>query len=154
MTRATRRRTRASVTPSERRAAVEERRVRALEEALDVRLRSEDVYPILEVRNPLHGTAYRVLLPEFPSAESAFCTCTDFARRGLGTCKHLEAGFRWLSEHPETPPLLPREKVATRVTGVWKEIDQRVAALARDTARESLRYRRPGDVLFEGAKGR
>ncbi|MGD0249441.1 MAG: hypothetical protein ABSB97_00895 [Thermoplasmata archaeon] len=136
-------------TPGERRAAVDERRTRAVEEPLDVRLRSSDVYPVLEVRNPLHGTAYRVLLPEFPSASSALCTCTDFARRGLGTCKHIEAGYRWFGEHPDAVPLLPRGRGEPRTTGVWREVDRRLAHRARDPAPESLRWRRPGDVLFE-----
>jgi len=136
-------------TPLERREAVEERRNRAVEEPLDVRLRSSDVYPTLEVRNPLHGTAYRVLLPEFPRVASAMCTCADFARRGLGTCKHIEAGFRWLSEHPDATPLLPRGRSSSRLGGVWKEIDRRLLGLPREPGPESLRWRRPGAVLFE-----
>jgi hypothetical protein len=139
---------RRSATAGERRAAVEERRARAIEEPLDVRLRTAAVYPILEVRNPLHGTVYLVLLPEFPSIESAFCTCTDFARRGLGTCKHIEAGHRWLMDHPDATPLLPPGRVLRQRPGVWKEIDRRLAALPNDTGPESRRYRRPGQALF------
>jgi hypothetical protein len=138
-----------AATPAERRTAVDERRTRAVEEPLDVRLRSADVYPILEVRNPLHGTAYRVLLPEFPSVSSALCTCTDFARRGLGTCKHIEAGYRWLGDHPDAAPLFPRGRSVPRTAGLWKEVDRRLARRARDPAPESLRWRRPGDLLFE-----
>jgi hypothetical protein len=141
-----------AATAIERRTAVDERRTRSVEEPLDVRLRSADAYPILEVRNPLHGTAYRVLLPEFPSAASALCTCTDFARRGLGTCKHIEAGVRWLTEHPDAPPLLPRARSRTGTSGVWREVDRRLARQAHDPAPESLRWRRPGDVLFERRK--
>jgi hypothetical protein len=137
------------VTARERREAVDQRRTRAIEEPLDVRLRSADVYPVLEVRNPLHGTTYRVLLPEFPQVTSALCTCTDFARRGLGTCKHIEAGYRWLTDHPDPAPLLPRGRTLPRLTGVWKEIDRRLARVARETGPESGRWRRPGEILFE-----
>jgi hypothetical protein len=104
-----------------------ERRARSLEEPLDIRLTVRDPYPILEVRNPIHRTAYLVLLPEFPSDALRLCTCTDFARRGLGTCKHVEAAFRWLSFHPnEAPPAGsgPPERSAV----VWPEIDRRLQA--------------------------
>jgi hypothetical protein len=140
------------VSPGDRRAAVEQRRARAVEEPLDVRLRTAAVYPILEVRNPLHGTVYLVLLPEFPSMEAAFCTCTDFARRGLGTCKHIEAGHRWLAGHPDATPLIAPGRIPRQRAGVWREIDRRLAALPNDPEPESLRYRRPGGVLFERPK--
>jgi hypothetical protein len=139
-------------TPVERRAAVAERRTRAVEEPLDVRLRTAASYPILEVRNPLHGTAYRVMLPEFPAVGSALCTCTDFARRGLGTCKHIEAGFRWLTDHPDAIPLLPAARSGTSTSGVWREIDRRLSGRARDARSDSLKWRKPGDVLFERTK--
>jgi hypothetical protein len=123
-----------------------------MEEPLDVRLRTEVVYPILEVRNPLHGTVYLVLLPDFPSTEAAFCTCTDFARSGLGTCKHVEAGHRWLLGHPSATPLIPPGRVPRPRLGVWREVDRRLAALATDTGPESLRFRRPGQALFARTK--
>ena len=129
-----------------------DRRARALEEPLDVRLRTAEVYPILEVRNPLHGTVYLVLLPEFPSMEAVFCTCTDFARRGLGTCKHIEAGHRWLVDHPGTAPLVPPGRAPRPRLGVWKEIDRRIAAVPKDAGPDSRRYRRPGQALFERTK--
>jgi hypothetical protein len=103
---------------------------------------------MLEVRNPLHGTLYLVLLPEFPDRSSALCTCTDFARRGLGTCKHLEAGVRWLSSHEDIQPL-KEGRPRTDPAGVWKEIDRRLAAIPRSEGPESLRLRRPGAVLYE-----
>jgi hypothetical protein len=152
MSRSPRPRPSVGTTPGERQAAVDERRARALEEPLDARLRSAEVYPILEVRNPLHGTVYLVLLPEFPSTDSALCTCTDFARRGLGTCKHIEAGHRWLIGHPGTTPLLPPARGARATSGIWREIDRRLAALPNDRSPESGRVRRPGRTLFERPK--
>ncbi len=140
-------------TPAERNRAVGERKTRAVEEPLDVRLRTREVYPILEVRNPLHGTAYRVLLPEFPGAGSALCTCTDFARRGLGTCKHIEAGVAWLGEHPASPPLLPPRRGGVRSATVWKEVDRRISEGSRAGMPESERVRRAGAVLFERRRG-
>ena len=140
-------------TPADRSRAVGERKTRAVEEPLDVRLRTREVYPILEVRNPLHGTAYLVLLPEFPAVGSALCTCTDFARRGLGTCKHIEAGFAWFGEHPDAPPLLPSRRGGVRSATVWKEVDRRITEGSREGMPESERVRRAGAVLFERRRG-
>jgi hypothetical protein len=132
--------------------AVDQRRARALEEPLDVQLRSATPYPLLEVRNPLHETRYLVMLPEFPRRDAALCTCTDFARRGLGTCKHIEAGFRWRTDHPEAPSLRPP---GPRWSGaaLWRAIDQRNAAALRGNRPESVRWRRAGAVLFEHGPG-
>jgi hypothetical protein len=125
-----------------------ERRARAIEEPLDVRLKSADPYPLLEVRNPIHRTAYLVMLPEFPSPTPALCTCTDFARRDLGTCKHIEAGLHWLGAHPDArPPAILR--APARPTGVWTEIDRRekeLPPLSRLTGRE---LSRAGGALYE-----
>jgi hypothetical protein len=126
---------------------VADRRSRALEEPLDVRRRPAP-YPQFEVRNPLHGTSYRVMLPEFPRRASELCTCTDFARRGLGTCKHIEAAYRWASDHatePASPPSSARPGPSPE--SVWKEIDRRLAAPGAGPAPQRLR--RPGAALFE-----
>lgn len=130
--------------------AVTERRARAIEEPLDVQLRTAEPYPLLEVRNPIRRTAYLVMLPEYPSRSSALCTCTDFARRGLGTCKHIEAGLRWLSEHPDAPPLRPGADDAARTARLWKKLDLRAGAASKDPAPPSRRWRRAGATLFEG----
>jgi hypothetical protein len=130
-------------------SAVADRRARSIEEPLDVRLRTSVPYPLLEVRNPIHGTGYLVLLPEFPSRSGALCTCTDFARRGLGTCKHIEAGFRWLSEHPESPPLRSTDADSSRTCGLWKKVDQRLAQTVKDPSPPSRRWRRAGATLYE-----
>jgi hypothetical protein len=129
--------------------AVRERRTRSLEEPLDVRLRSRQPYPMLEVRNPLHRTVYLVLLPEFPSRSSALCTCTDFARRGLGTCKHIEAAARWLGDHGDATPLDPRSDHPRTVSRRWRRIDAQLAAAAREPGTDARRIRRAGAVLFE-----
>jgi hypothetical protein len=130
-------------TRAEERDAVAERRSRALEEPLAIRAREGAPYPLLEVRNPLHGTAYLVMLPSFPAREAELCTCTDFARRGLGTCKHIEAGYRWRQAHRPEPPAEPPAPAESR----WKEIDRRVASPGAGP--DSLRLRRAGRVLFE-----
>jgi len=135
--------------PSTPSAAVADRKARAVEEPLDVRLRSPEPYPLLEVRNPIHGTGYLVMLPEYPQRSSALCTCTDFARRGLGTCKHIEAALRWLADHPGAPPLRPIREDAPRTAEVWKKVDQRLAGAGRDPRRMSRRWRRAGEVLFD-----
>lgn len=90
------------------------------------------------------------MLPEFPARTSALCTCEDFARRGLGTCKHIEAAYRWKTEHPEVPPLLTRDRPASRTRGVWREVDRRLAgALARTEAADLRKWRRAGTVLYD-----
>ena len=100
----------------------------------------------LEVRNPVPGTRYDVLLPEFPLRSGGLCTCTDFARRGIGTCKHLEAAWLWLEAHPEGPPPAPPEGSES---ATWSEIDQRLRAAARSTKPDPIRYRLAGATLLE-----
>jgi hypothetical protein len=107
-----------------------------------VRPRGDAPFPELEVRNPVRQTRYRVLLPAWPSRESAMCVCTDFARRGLGTCKHLEAAWNWLAVHPE--PLPVRADVGRN--GAWARVDQARRALPRSVTPQTLRQ--AGDVLF------
>ncbi|MCI4365218.1 MAG: hypothetical protein L3K10_04050 [Thermoplasmata archaeon] len=129
--------------------AVAERRSRAIEEPLDVRCLRNEPFPLLEVRNPLHRTSYRVMLPTFPDRSVALCTCTDFARRGLGTCKHIEAGGRWLERHPQVPPSAPAPPFDP--APVWEEIDQRLERPVPPGVPDSLRWREAGAVLYERA---
>jgi hypothetical protein len=131
------------------RAAVAERRARSLEEPLDVRLRRGRPFVLLEVRNPLHRTMHEVLLPEFPSRESALCTCTDFARRGLGTCKHIEAGVRWLGEHPGTDPIESPPRLGARAARIWRRADAGLAAALRGGEIDPVRWRRAGRALID-----
>lgn len=130
-----------------RRTAVDERRQRAIEEALDVRVRSIDPYLELEVRNPIHRTGYHVLMPTYPTGDLALCTCSDFARRGLGTCKHIEAVRRWLEAHPE-PRAPGARKPRPRSTPLWAQIDRALRTRTKDPAPASQAWRRPGSLLF------
>jgi hypothetical protein len=114
-----------------------------------VRLRTRRPYTTLEVRNPLHRTVYLVLLPEFPDRVSALCTCTDFARRGLGTCKHIEAGVQWLADHPEAVALDGRSEHPRPTSRAWRRIDAAVAAATREPGTDARRVRRAGAVLLE-----
>jgi hypothetical protein len=124
-----------------------ERRARAFEEPLDLRRHSGSYYPMLDVRNPLHETHYVVMLPEYPDRSSALCTCADFARRGLGTCKHLEAAIRWLHFHPKDAA--PGPAGPERSSTLWPEIDRRLRAQANDPGPIARWLRAPGAVLFE-----
>ena len=134
--------------PQELAEELSERRSRALEEPLDLRLRQREPFPVVEVRNPLHGTTYLVLRPAFPDREPALCTCPDFARRGLGTCKHIEAADRWLTNHPSATPSFPAEAGPPAAT-VWREIDRRLARESRSGVPWSRRLREPGAALIE-----
>ena len=103
---------------------------------------------MIEVRNPLHKTSYLVMRPAFPEREPALCTCTDFARRGLGTCKHIEATDRWLARHASDPVPGPH-RPEVRPAAVWREIDRRIEAPLPPNQSTALRLRVPGAVLFE-----
>ena len=129
--------------------ALEARRRRAEEELLDVRLGSREPVLDLEVRNPIHRTSYRVLFPEYPGRGAAFCSCTDFARRGLGTCKHVEAAWLWLEATPELPEAARPSAPGPPVGELWKEIDRSLGALERSPPARIRDVERAGAVLFE-----
>jgi hypothetical protein len=131
--------------------AVAERRSRAVEEPLDVSLASREPFPLLEVRNPLHRTSYRVMLPAYPDRDVGLCTCADFARRGLGTCKHIEAAGRWLERHPSAPARSPIPPIEPGP--VWAEIDLRIENPPARPVPESLRWRVAGAALYERGAG-
>ncbi|MGI0131798.1 MAG: hypothetical protein ACREDK_01685 [Thermoplasmata archaeon] len=119
-----------------------QRRHRALEEPFDIRPRTDLPFAAVEVRNPIRQTHYLVLLPAAPSQESAMCVCIDFARRGLGTCKHLEATRLWLTEHPGPLPVAPDPDPSP----VWVEVDARQAVRVGGVDGPDLR--RVGSVLY------
>ena len=131
-------------TPEEADRARAERRVRALETPLDVRPRPDPRFVRLEVRNPAHGTRYDVVLPAYPDREGGFCGCSDFGRRGIGTCKHLEAAWIWVTDHPdEVPARVPGPDLGE----VWEEIDRGLKQQARARQPDPVRYRIAGAVL-------
>ena len=127
------------------RAAAEERRSRALESPLDVRWRSDPRFVHLDVRNPVHKSHYDVVFPAFPERVHGFCTCTDFAKRGLGTCKHIEAAWIWLSDRAGATEPLPEERSEKPL---WDDIDRRIKAAGRLEQPEGLRVRYAGAALF------
>jgi len=129
--------------------ALASRRRRAAEEPLDVRLAAREPVVRLEVRNPVHRTSYAVVFPEYPLRGSALCTCTDFARRGLGSCKHIEAGWSWLEEHglPAGPD--PDSTPPTGAGELWTAIDRRLDALRRERPQRMRDVERVGALLFE-----
>jgi hypothetical protein len=130
--------------------AVAERRSRAVEEPLDLRLTARQPFVRLEVANPLHHSVYEVLFPGAPDLTVALCTCTDFARTGLGTCKHVEAARRFLERHPNAPlqgPAPPPWDGAP----AWQEIDRRLADPTVAGLPKSLAWRWAGAVLYERA---
>ncbi|HEV8049609.1 MAG TPA: hypothetical protein VGP88_03345 [Thermoplasmata archaeon] len=103
-----------------------ERRTRALEEPLDVR--PEPGPPgvlTLAVRNLRRQSHYTVYVPSYPDRTGVFCGCVDFARRDLGTCKHLEAAFLWLADHPGERRAAPPLGAAP----IWGAIDRRARHL-------------------------
>jgi len=130
-------------------AGLTDRRSRALEEPLEARLLSRRVYPLLEVRNPVHRTSYLVMFPEFPSEASAMCTCTDFARRGLGTCKHIVAADRWLRANPDALPTRDDPVPERKPSDIWSEIDQKLVDLGPGYDADVRKLARPGASLYE-----
>ncbi|MCI4336924.1 MAG: hypothetical protein L3K17_07000 [Thermoplasmata archaeon] len=129
--------------------AERDRRSRAREEPLEVSWTQTDPFGIAIVRNPLHGTRYRAYLPALPDLESAMCTCQDFARRGLSTCKHLEAIRLWLVERPV--PAIPPTGGAD-VSRVWATVDR--GRRARRTGPVTARsMRSEGRVLIDRPNG-
>lgn len=134
---------------AERSAGAERRRSAAHEELFDLRIDPRASYVRVLVANPVHGTRYRVHLPEAPRFDSATCECADFSMRQIGTCKHLEAVRLWAAEHPEVlrSPEPPRRSLAARRR--WGEVDDLEAARARDPRPASLRWRGPGAALLE-----
>jgi hypothetical protein len=132
---------------------VTERRSRGLEEPLEARLLTRLAYPLLEVRNPVHRTRYLVMLPEFPEPGPALCTCTDFARRGLGTCKHIVAADRWLRANPQAPAPEGDRTDRPRASEVWPRIDRRLAERPPGAERDIRELARPGACLFEEGGG-
>jgi hypothetical protein len=126
--------------------ARDDRRRRALEEALDVQERTDRPYRSFEVRNPVHSTHYRVLGPEVPGI--LLCPCPDFGRRDVGTCKHVEAVLAYLTTHPEAPET--RRPVATEPW--WERIEAQLRKSPGAPLTDLRSLWAPGRVLT-GAPG-
>lgn len=94
----------------------------------------------------MHGTHYHVLLPTYPSREAAMCTCTDFSRSGLGTCKHVEAALRWIAAHPSE--VADPQQGGPPISPSWEEVDQRIRSVPPD-ASPVRRMTWAGRVLVE-----
>lgn len=66
-----------------------DREVRAREESMRVfPLERDELWTDYEVKNYTSGRSYRVALRGFEKGES-YCSCPDFRRNNLGTCKHI-----------------------------------------------------------------
>ncbi len=96
----------------------------------------------------MRGTVYSVLVPEYPSRESAMCSCPDFGRRGLGTCKHVEASLLWLEEHRAEAAPDPAALDPASVEECWKEIDRQIDRVNSDAHPSPLTVRVPGSILY------
>lgn len=104
-------------------------------------------YMIAQVRNPLHGTRYRVYAPDLDHLDAALCTCPDFAHRGAETCKHVEA-VRLAREGAATPPAAPaRGKGGARA--VWESVMSGRAGGGQDRPTLAA-LRREGRLLIDG----
>jgi SWIM zinc finger len=116
-------------------------------EPLDVRAVDPPApFPLLEVRNPSHGTRYQVALPGFPEKLGALCSCEDFSRRGKGTCKHIEAAFVALRAQPPTRVPPPSAEWAE---SVWAEIDRRQPRLTPGACPGPRDLRAAGRAVIE-----
>ena len=140
---------RGETTSADRARLAEDRRHRAQEELLEVRPKPSAPFLILEVSNPIRRTRYRVYAPEYPDLRTMACECTDFGHRGLGTCKHIEAARAWIPTRPASELREHRSSASGAIDRAWRSIDQQMSRLSRLDAGPSLRWRRPGAVLFE-----
>jgi hypothetical protein len=128
-----------------------DRMARAVTERLRVRPVPGQPFWVLAVRNPVHRTHYQVCLPEYPSGEAQFCSCPDFARRGIGTCKHVEAAAAWLAAHPEVTLGPSRRSGASTL---WRAIDAAREEYPSDPRPAAIRLRASGRTLFDRSRTR
>lgn len=107
-------------------------------------------FPVVEVRNPAHGTRYRVVLPEFPGGGSAMCSCDDFVRRAVGTCKHVEAARLALAaQRSSAGPSIPFDVEWARA--IWEDVRARLERAGPPNAWGPRRLRAAGGALLEAA---
>jgi hypothetical protein len=129
-----------------------DRRHRGREDLVEVRRRPELPLVAFEAVNRARGSRYPVYLPAAPSLEGGMCTCEDFARRGRGTCKHLEAVATFLSEHPDEGLAVPLDESA-EIRRRWQAIDARWVPRGGDPRPWPDRLRWVGRVLIELPSG-
>ena len=67
------------------------------------------------------------------------CVCVDFARRDLGTCKHLEAAWIWLSDHPQPLPVRPDQGSRS----LWMKVER-----TSPSGQTGADLRKRGEVLY------
>lgn len=128
-------------------AEIDQRKFRAIAEPLDLRALSREPYPRVEVRNPTRRTRYVTLWPAYPERSPAFCTCTDFARRGLGDCKHIEAAWRWL-RGPSSAREEPRAPPHRFDPGpIWEELERRLLEQAASVPKDIRALAEAGALL-------
>jgi hypothetical protein len=77
-----------------------------------------------------------VYIAAYPDPTGAFCGCVDFARRDLGTCKHLEAAFLWLGDHAEERRAAPYPPS----TPLWGAVDRRARHPPATPASRRIRF--------------
>jgi hypothetical protein len=127
------------------------REQRGREELFDVRREVGHPFLAFQVSNPLRGTRYTVYWPTGTPEGPWSCDCADFAHRGLGFCKHIEAARIWALEHADElrsePPRLPP---ARPTASTWQELDRRWAGrpTRNRVSLSTLRWAEP--VLLEG----
>ena len=69
--------------------ALAERRQRAAEERMRLKsMNPKQLWTDYVITNPLSGKSYRLALRGWQPGES-YCTCPDFRKNTLGTCKHI-----------------------------------------------------------------
>ncbi|MCI4363630.1 MAG: hypothetical protein L3K13_04925 [Thermoplasmata archaeon] len=128
------------------------REQRGREELFDVRREAGVPFVAFQVTNPVRSTRYTVYWPTFPAPAPISCDCADFAHRGLGVCKHIEAVRLWTQEHAgefEASAPSPDGKLAGNL---WREIDRRSSALRAipPVRASSLRWAEPVLLNFGG----
>jgi hypothetical protein len=128
------------------------REQRGREELFDVRREGGLPFLAFRVSNPLRGTRYAVYWPTGTAEGPWSCDCADFAHRGLGFCKHIEAARIWALEHADELRSEPAGAPPARpAVSLWEELDRRWAGLPTTdrVSLSTLRWAEP--VLLEGS---
>jgi hypothetical protein len=117
------------------------------EERLEVRALADRSFPSFQVRNPLHETRYEVYAPAYPADGPWLCECPDYAHRGAGRCKHIDAVRSWIAVHPVAPsaptPEVPGRDAARRLAELLREP-------ATDESLGTRRRLRWAEAILEG----